>query len=115
MAHCLRFLTYIGTSLPGPAEHCKPSYANYKTPDTDLATILFRKSGPEDLNCGDLIFSGHVFQVPRPLPFCPLSTPPQPSAAPLSSCGTWISPRNQYVAQHRISTELAPGNPGCSQ
>jgi hypothetical protein len=63
VAHFLRFVTFVSTSLPGPADHCKPSYANYKVPDTDIKTILFRKSGPLDLNCGDLIFSGHVFQV----------------------------------------------------
>eukprot|EP00976_Prorocentrum_cordatum_P041770 846970-Prorocentrum_minimum.AAC.1 len=30
-----------------------------------------------------------------------------------ASCGTWISPRNRYVAHGARS--LAPGNSGCSQ
>lgn len=63
VGHVLRFLTYTSTSLPGPASHCRPGAIE---PDlyrpTELTTFFTRKSGGDDPNCGDLIFSGHMFQ-----------------------------------------------------
>lgn len=59
IGHTLRFLTYTSTSLPGPAIHCRLG--------TELNTLSFediftRKASGDDPNCGDLIFSGHMFQ-----------------------------------------------------
>ena len=63
VGHVLRFLTYTSTSLPGPATHCRPGAIE---PDlyrpTELTTFFIRKSGGDDPNCGDLIFSGHMYQ-----------------------------------------------------
>lgn len=63
VGHFLRFLTYISTSLPGPAEHCRKNAPLYRDTFT-LYEILTRRSKVHiDPNCGDLIFSGHVFQT----------------------------------------------------
>mmetsp|Transcript_1923 Transcript_1923/g.3889 ORF Transcript_1923/g.3889 Transcript_1923/m.3889 type:complete len:303 (+) Transcript_1923:214-1122(+) len=63
VGHTLRFFTYISTSLPGPAKHCRPGAPQpeqYRP--TSLSEILTRQTKGEDRNCGDLVFSGHVFQ-----------------------------------------------------
>jgi hypothetical protein len=63
VAHTLRFFTYISTTLPGPADHCRlgaREHAMYQP--TTLSEILTRETKGDDLNCGDLVFSGHVFQ-----------------------------------------------------
>lgn len=62
IGHFLRFATYITTSLPGPAEHCRLGSEEFDRP-TEPMEILFRFSSAADLNCGDLVFSGHMFQV----------------------------------------------------
>mmetsp|Transcript_21220 Transcript_21220/g.35563 ORF Transcript_21220/g.35563 Transcript_21220/m.35563 type:complete len:341 (-) Transcript_21220:61-1083(-) len=61
IGHVLRFFTYISTSLPGPAPHCQPGAETYSRPTG--VKIWYRLSDTSDLNCGDLMFSGHQFQV----------------------------------------------------
>ena len=61
VGHVIRILMYLSTSLPSPATHCLPGSDNYNPPDT-LLEIFTRFSTANDLNCGDLIFSGHIFQ-----------------------------------------------------
>jgi hypothetical protein len=61
IGHMIRIVMYLSTSLPSPASHCQPGSTTYNAPDTWLK-ILFRFSTYEDKNCGDLIFSGHIFQ-----------------------------------------------------
>lgn len=80
IGHVLRFITFISTSLPGPAKHCLPdapllrnahahahfhnhadAHSNYY--HWTLHEVLTRRSRVHvDPNCGDLIFSGHMFQ-----------------------------------------------------
>jgi PAP2 superfamily C-terminal len=63
--HTLRFLSYIGTSLPGAADHCMPGMVESLTPPkpTTLAEILTRYAASPGSNCGDLVFSGHMLQA----------------------------------------------------
>jgi len=62
VGHILRFFTFISTSLPGPAPHCQEGAPLYRDKFT-LHEILTRRSRVNiDPNCGDLIFSGHMFQ-----------------------------------------------------
>lgn len=63
VGHTLRFVTYMSTSLPGPASHCRVGslYPKHNQPNTFL-DMISRKSDSDDPNCGDLIFSGHMFQ-----------------------------------------------------
>lgn len=63
VGHFLRFITYISTSLPGPAEHCKKGYHLYRESFTFYEILTRRSKVHIDPNCGDLIFSGHVFQT----------------------------------------------------
>jgi len=60
IGHILRFIMYISTSLPSPAIHCLQS--NTYNPPNNLISVFFRFSSFGDLNCGDLIFSGHMLQ-----------------------------------------------------
>merc|ERR1712151_357274 len=66
IGHVLRFLTFISTSLPGPAKHCLPNAPLLRTSSNynwTLHEIVTRRSRVHvDPNCGDLIFSGHMFQ-----------------------------------------------------
>ena len=63
IGHTFRFFTYISTTLPGPASYCRPGAIEPTiNRPTSLYDIFTRKSGGDDPNCGDLIFSGHVFQ-----------------------------------------------------
>lgn len=63
VGHTLRFLTYVSTSLPGPASHCRlGSSKPAMNRPTDVITFFSRKSNKDDPNCGDLIFSGHMYQ-----------------------------------------------------
>lgn len=59
IGNILRFLTYISTSLPGPAEHCQPGSTDYHPP-TKWYQIFYTFNSA---NCGDLIFSGHLFHL----------------------------------------------------
>jgi hypothetical protein len=71
LGHFMRFLSYTATVVPGPSYHCRP---DFKQPGTGIAYMdLLPKNAysiffpsVEDmksvsLNCGDLIFSGHMF------------------------------------------------------
>mmetsp|Transcript_3669 Transcript_3669/g.5663 ORF Transcript_3669/g.5663 Transcript_3669/m.5663 type:complete len:366 (-) Transcript_3669:485-1582(-) len=63
VGHILRFFTFISTSLPGPAAHCQEGAPLYRHDGFTLHEILTRRSRVHiDPNCGDLIFSGHMFQ-----------------------------------------------------
>ena len=53
----LRILSFLGTSLPGPAPHCQPNSNNYKPPNT-INDIMFRVDLTK--GCGDLIYSSHI-------------------------------------------------------
>lgn len=59
MAMCiiLRCITFLSTSLPGPAMHCKLNSMDYKPPE-DMYSILFRVNAFK--GCGDLMFSSHT-------------------------------------------------------
>tara|TARA_B100000524_G_scaffold339890_1_gene232531 strand:- start:132 stop:974 length:843 start_codon:yes stop_codon:yes gene_type:complete len=61
IGHLIRIFMYLSTSLPSPADHCQPGSDNYNPP-TSLVKVFTRFSSFKDLNCGDLIFSGHMFQ-----------------------------------------------------
>ncbi len=63
VGHILRFITFVSTSVPGPSLDCQPGAKNYK--DTISWHEVFRRRSKVhvDPNCGDLIFSGHMFQV----------------------------------------------------
>ena len=66
IGHCLRFITYIGTTLPGSASHCMENMDLILTPKPQSLYEVFTrwpydKRGPN--TCGDLVFSGHVFHV----------------------------------------------------
>jgi hypothetical protein len=71
VGHFLRFLSYIFTVVPGPSYHCRPDFVQ---PDTGvtymglLPTTIHSIAFPSatdlasiNLNCGDLVFSGHMF------------------------------------------------------
>jgi hypothetical protein len=120
LGHTLRFLTYVSTSLPGPASHCLIGSTVYSRP-TDLTTILTRKSSGDDPNCGDLIFSGHVFQN---IILCIIATVyvkkvyEQKWLHYLIPCVMWaleiaqlpliVAARNHYTVDLTVSSYLAP-------
>lgn len=65
IGHFLRICTYMSTSLPGPADHCKVELGNYNPPDHWYESFYVHTItgfGIPD-NCGDLIFSGHMLQM----------------------------------------------------
>ena len=63
VGHVLRFLTFISTSLPGPAAHCQPGAETYRESLSWHEVFTRRSKVHVDPNCGDLLFSGHMFQV----------------------------------------------------
>jgi len=60
LAQCLRVITFLSTSLPGPNYHCRPGSKEYHPPTT-LGEMLSR-SDPFH-GCGDLVFSSHTIFV----------------------------------------------------
>ncbi len=63
IGHLLRILTYLSTSLPGSADHCKVGSPEYNPPQ-HWYQAFYKLDGfgiPD--NCGDLIFSGHMLQM----------------------------------------------------
>ena len=60
MAMCLilRCLSFLSTSLPGPAVHCQPMSDGYNPPDNlyDISNPLLTVTN----GCGDLVFSSHI-------------------------------------------------------
>jgi hypothetical protein len=63
-AHFLRVVSYMSTSLPGPADHCQAGNPSARSPE-NLWAELFDRLIHWDVNknCGDLIFSGHTLQT----------------------------------------------------
>lgn len=61
IGHIIRLIMYLSTSLPSPATHCLPESNSFNSPSS-LKEVFTRFSTFNDLNCGDLIFSGHMFQ-----------------------------------------------------
>jgi len=57
MGIILRCITFLSTSLPGPAPHCQPNSLEYKPPLT-VNEIVYRIDPLK--GCGDLIFSSHT-------------------------------------------------------
>lgn len=65
IGHTLRFASYIGTSLPGAADHCMLGSVEKLTPPrpTSAYEVFTRYAATPGSNCGDLIFSGHMLQA----------------------------------------------------
>ncbi|GBG31464.1 Phosphatidylinositol:ceramide inositolphosphotransferase [Hondaea fermentalgiana] len=63
LGHSLRFATYITTSLPGPTEMCLEASAADARPKTPLEIFITRMPWRVEANCGDLLFSGRIFQA----------------------------------------------------
>jgi hypothetical protein len=71
LGHFMRFLSYTFTVVPGPSYHCRPEFTHPETgvayadmiPKT--ATSIFFPSSRDmkyiGFNCGDLVFSGHMY------------------------------------------------------
>lgn len=70
LGHCLRFCTYISTTMPGTSERCLPGHLNLMDPPkpTNLIQVFFTRiaMNPGN-NCGDLMFSGHILGVVTPV------------------------------------------------
>ena len=64
IGHTLRFCTYIGTTLPGSADHCFGDFRGMDPPKpTTLREVFFTRFAlAPGNNCGDLAYSGHIFQ-----------------------------------------------------
>ena len=68
--HCLRFCTYIGTSMPGTTERCLPGHLDEMDPPqpkTMKEVFFTRIALNPGNNCGDLLFSGHILGVITPV------------------------------------------------
>ena len=64
--HVLRFFTFVGTTLPGAADHCFGDFHEFESPKpTTLTEVFFTRwpHGSPGNNCGDLVFSGHIFET----------------------------------------------------
>ena len=61
LAQCLRIITFLVTTLPGPSAHCRPD-SPYYNPPTTLSDILFHRTSFMN-GCGDLVFSSHCLLV----------------------------------------------------
>lgn len=70
IGHCLRFCTYISTSMPGTTERCLPGHLDEMHPPqpTTLIEVFFTRIAlnPGN-NCGDLMFSGHMLGIVTPV------------------------------------------------
>ena len=53
----LRIVSFLSTSLPGPAPHCQPNSTEYNPPKSLYSIIM---SVDVLKGCGDLIFSSHT-------------------------------------------------------
>mmetsp|Transcript_966 Transcript_966/g.2166 ORF Transcript_966/g.2166 Transcript_966/m.2166 type:complete len:380 (-) Transcript_966:175-1314(-) len=121
VGHVLRFFTFVSTSLPGPAPHCQPGAPLYRN-SISWAEVFSRRSRVHvDPNCGDLIFSGHMFQVTS---FCAVMLSESKKLMPSAPLGrAWclllvltvcvqpyyiIASRNHYSVDVVISSYLAP-------
>lgn len=61
IGHTLRAIFYLSTTLPASADHCQQNSTTYDPPTT-VAQIFFRFPAGVNSNCGDQLFSGHIFQ-----------------------------------------------------
>ena len=59
IGHTLRFMCYVSTAVPGARLHCQPG-PDYIVPPRGAE--IFKYTSTIAPNCGDLIFSGHMFQ-----------------------------------------------------
>jgi hypothetical protein len=70
LGHCLRFCTYISTSMPGTTERCLPGHLSEMHPPQPktLKEVFFTRIAlnPGN-NCGDLLFSGHLLGIVTPV------------------------------------------------
>ncbi|KAH3757395.1 Phosphatidylcholine:ceramide cholinephosphotransferase 3 [Pelomyxa schiedti] len=62
LGQTLRFFTYVATSLPGVTPICRSYAAGEYQPKTLLA-VFTRLAVSPNSNCGDLVFSGHMFTL----------------------------------------------------
>jgi len=61
IGHTLRAATYLATSVPGSANHCLDAEEVEKNRPTFAE--IFYKPASVTVNCGDLMFSGHMLQM----------------------------------------------------
>jgi PAP2 superfamily C-terminal len=94
VGHVLRFLNFLSASLPGPAPHCQPGAPLYRTSWTVYEIFTRRSRVHTEPNCGDLVFSGHTFQVTS---FCVIMLANMPGLLP---------PRYQATVGRFLSTVL---------
>jgi len=59
--HFIRSISYLSTSLPGPATHCISPELEERNKPQNITDIFFPGNILE--NCGDLIYSGHMASV----------------------------------------------------
>eukprot|EP01084_Bolivina_argentea_P006939 13106_1 len=121
VGHILRFITFVSTSVPGPSLDCQPGAENYKDTINWHEVFIRRSKVHVDPNCGDLIFSGHMFQVTS---FCAVILAEMSKLMPHKVIARIISylliatvciqpyfivaSRNHYSVDVVISTYLAP-------
>lgn len=60
--HTLRAATFLGTTLPGAAEHCLPDY-DWRANQPETPYRITPNPGWPTKNCGDLLFSGHMLET----------------------------------------------------
>jgi hypothetical protein len=66
LGHTLRFATYISTVYPGTSKQCLGDVSAIK-PQSLLEVFVTRFEMQPGMNCGDLLFSGHVLQMSIPV------------------------------------------------
>ena len=59
IAHTLRAMTFLSTTLPGVAAHCLQDF-DWQANQPKSAFTLLPNPGWPSKNCGDLVFSGHM-------------------------------------------------------
>lgn len=121
VGHVLRFFTFISTSLPGPAPHCQVGAKTYRHSISWEEVFTRRSRVHIDPNCGDLIFSGHMFQVTS---FCAITVGDISKLMPNEIIGRCVSfiliatvfiqpyfiiaARNHYSVDVVVSSYVAP-------
>ncbi len=121
IGHVLRFLTFVSTSIPGPSSDCQVGANKYRDTISWYEVFTRRSRVHVDPNCGDLIFSGHMFQVTSfcAVILCEMSKlMPHKVIARIVSCLLIstvclqpyfiIASRNHYSVDVVISSYLAP-------
>ncbi|KAH3757070.1 Phosphatidylcholine:ceramide cholinephosphotransferase 3 [Pelomyxa schiedti] len=63
LGQTLRFFTYSATSLPGVSVICRSDAAAEYQPQTWIEVFFTRFAVSPNSNCGDLVFSGHIFTL----------------------------------------------------